>query len=81
MTQQEILNGVVEARMKKQIFKWKTYNQHALYLATGRGVSSQEYLKIVDRLVAEGFCTQVTGDKGGKYLHIVETEQTTQPGA
>jgi hypothetical protein len=72
MTQQEVLKQLVEVRIKRVLLKNRTEFELELYNRVGRGVTPQEYLAVVNKMIGDGVITRTTGVRGAKSLHLAE---------
>lgn len=75
MTQQEVLQELVAVRIKRVLLKNRTEYENELYNKCGRGVTPQEYLAIVNKLIVDGVINRTTGARGAKSLQLIGTQQ------
>jgi hypothetical protein len=74
-TQNELLKELVAVRIKRVLLRKGTQYEHNFYNDVGRGVTPQEYLSVVNKLIADGVITRSVSERGKPVLHLVETQQ------
>lgn len=75
MTRQEVLQQLVEVRIKRVLVRNHTEFERELYNRVGRGVNPQEYTAIVEKLITEGTITRTIGARGAAKLELVQFQQ------
>lgn len=77
MTQQtELLKELVALRIKRVLLRKGKQYECNFYNDVGRGVTPQEYLSVVNKLIADGVITRSTSERGKPVLHFVEQQPT-----
>lgn len=75
MTQREILQMKVEARVLTYLYRVRCFYERSLYGVVGRGVTPEEFTEVINKLVEKGILTRSVGVKDAPILQWVE-----QPG-
>jgi hypothetical protein len=70
--QNELLNELVAVRIKRVLARCEKQYENNFYNSVGRGVTPQEYIAILDKLVADGVVQRVTGERGSSILKLVD---------
>ncbi len=73
-TQNELLKELVAVRIKRVLARKGRQYERNFYNDVGRGVTPQEYIAILDKLVADGVITRSTSERGATLLSLVEQE-------
>ena len=75
MTEQEVIKQLVEVRIKRVLLRTQQQYEREMYNQVGRGVNSQEYAAIVEKLITEGIITRTIGPRGAATLVLVQSQQ------
>jgi hypothetical protein len=75
MTQQEVLQQLVEVRIKRVLLRTHQQYERELYNQVGRGVTVLEYAAIVEKLITEGTIARTVGPRGAAMLQLIEAQQ------
>lgn len=78
MKQNELLNELVALRIKRVLARTagkETQYERSFYNLVGRGVNTQEYAEVLDKLVADGVIQRTTGERGAVILSLVEQQR------
>lgn len=76
MTQQnELLKELVALRIKRVLLRKGQQYERNFYNDVGRGVTPQEYLAIVNKLIVDGVITRCVSERGKPVLKLVATTQ------
>jgi hypothetical protein len=75
MTEQEVIRQLVEVRIKRVLLRTRKQYEREMYNQVGRGVNSQEYTEIVEKLIKAGIITRSIGARGAATLELVESQQ------
>jgi transcriptional regulator CtsR len=74
-TQNELLKELVAVRIKRVLLRKGTQYENNFYNDVGRGVTPQEYLSVVNKLIEEGVITRNVSERGKPVLQLVESQQ------
>lgn len=72
MTQREILQLKVEARVLTYLHRVRCFYERSLYGVVGRGVTPEEYTEVINKLVDKGILTRTIGMKDAPILQWIE---------
>lgn len=72
MTQHEILLHKVEGRILTYLYRIKTMYERPLHNIVGRGVTSEEFTSICNKLVEKGVVTRAFGPDEAPILRWVQ---------
>jgi hypothetical protein len=75
MTQNDFLKELVAVRIKRVLLRKGQQYERNFYNDVGRGVTPQEYIAILDKLVADGVVKRTASERGASILSLVEQQQ------
>lgn len=77
MTEHDVLLQLVECRIKRHLVRMGKELQTGLYDRCGRGITPQEYIAIVDKMIAEGVLTREPGKREGAFIIGLTKQEVT----
>jgi hypothetical protein len=76
MTQQnELLKELVAVRIKRVLLRKGQQYERNFYNDVGRGVTPEEYLSVVNKLIVDGSIVRTTSERGKPVLQLAEIQQ------
>src|ERR1700727_3090054 len=76
MTQQELLKQLVEIRIKRVLLRLHQHYEKEMYNQVGRGVTPQEYVSVIDKLVSDGGVTRSIGARCASIVTLIESQHS-----
>jgi hypothetical protein len=70
--QHELLTELVALRIKRVLVRMGNQYETSFYNRVGRGVTPQEYIEVLDKLVADGVVKRTPTERDAVLLSLVE---------